>query len=223
MKKTILTVGGRILSVLFVTASAQVPTPDTTKPATVEPSTTTPATTTTTTWDYKKNPTVDSINAKYKDQMVPSRAPMTTAQIFPVLGQYESSVNTDAPSVNITLDAENKGIVWVEGLPQGRVKAILRKSPSTYKIPAQETAEGKKVAEGTLVFDKDANTLNIVIGKPYNETDPLLVFAPAAAEEEAVEVKTKTKTAKGKVKTKQVIKPWTYTGTKIESTTASNL
>jgi hypothetical protein len=216
MKKTILTMGGFALSLLFVAASAQ--TPDSTQ----VPVTTT-TTTTTTTWDYKKNPTVDSINAKYKDQMVPSRAALTTEQIFPVLGQYQSSVNTDAPSVTITMDAANKGMVWIEGLPQGRVKAYLRKSPSTYKIPAQKTEDGKDVAEGTLVFDKDANTLNIVIGKPYNIEDPLAVFAPAAEPQEETVVKTKTKTAKGKVKTKTVVKPWTYSGTKIETTTASNL
>lgn len=55
--------------------------------------------------------------------------------------------------------------MWIEGLPQGRVKAMLRKSPATYKIPAQKTEEGKEVAEGTLMFDKETNTLSICIGK----------------------------------------------------------
>lgn len=216
MKKTIFTMAGFALSLLFVTASAQVP-----DSAAVPPVTTT-STTAPTVWDYKKNPTVDSINAKYKDKMIPAVQPMTTEQIFPVLGQYQSSVNTDAPAVTISLDAENKGLVWIDGLPQGRVKAFLRKSPATYKIPAQKTEDGKDIMEGTLVFDKDANTLNIVIGKPYNVEDPLAVFAPATeATPEEVVVKTKTKTAKTKVKTKAVVKPWTYTGTKIETTTAS--
>ncbi len=207
MKKTILLMGSFVLSLLFVVASAQ------------EPVTSTPST-----WDPKKNPTVDSINAKYKDQMIPARPPMTTEQIFPVLGQYQSTVNTDAPSVTITMDAANKGMVWIDGLPQGRVKALLRKSPSTYKIPAQKTEDGKEVAEGTLIFDKDANTLNIVIGKPYNTEDPMAVFTPATTEAEAeTEVKTKAKTAKSKVKTKKVIKPWTYTGTKVETTTAATM
>lgn len=222
MKKTILTMGGFALSMLFVAASAQ--TPDSTQVPVTTSTTTTTTTTAPTTWDYKKNPTVDSINAKYKDQMVASRAPLTTEQIFPVLGQYQSSVNTDAPSVTITMDAQNKGMVWIEGLPQGKVKAYLRKSPATYKIPAQKTEDGKDIAEGTLVFDKDANTLNIVIGKAYNTEDPLAVFAPAAdVQDEETVVKTKTKTAKGKTKTKAVVKPWTYSGTKIETTTASNL
>ena len=201
---------GTVLSLLSLSAAAQVP-------ETKAPETTTP-----TTWDYKKNPTVDSINAKYKDQVVAPREAITTAQIFPVLGTYQSTVNTDAPSVSINMDAENKGIVWIEGLPQGKIKAMLRKSPSTYKIPAQKTEEGKDVAEGTLIFDKDANTLNIVIGKPYNTEDPGVVFTTTTEESApAEEVKTKTKTAKTKVKTKTVVKPWTYTGTKVETTTAS--
>jgi len=217
MKKTILTMAGCALSLLFVgTANAQV------TDSTAVPVTTTTSTTVQT-WDYKKNPTVDSINAKYKDKMIPSAQPMTTEQIFPVLGQYTTTVNTDAPNVSISLDADNKGLVWIDGLPQGRVKAFLRKSPSTYKIPAQKTEDGKDVKEGTLVYDKDANTLNIVIGKPYNVADPLAVFTPASEEMPADEtvVKTKTKTAKGKTKTKAVVKPWTYSGTKVETTTAT--
>lgn len=218
MKKTILTMAGCALSLLFVgTANAQ--TPDS-----IAVPVTTTTTTTTTVWDYKKNATVDSINAKYKDKMIASAQPMTTEQIFPVLGQYTSATNTDAPNVSISLDADNKGLVWIDGLPQGRVKAFLRKSPATYKIPAQQTTDGKEVKEGTLVFDKDANTLNIVIGKPYNIEDPLAVFIPASEDapvEETV-VKTKTKTAKGKTKTKAVVvKPWTYSGTKVETTTAT--
>ena len=193
------------MSMMFLTATAQ-------EPTTPAPTPTTPPTNT---WDAKKNPTVDSINAKYKDKMVPPRAPITTEQIYPVIGSYTTTVNTDASDVKIMLDESNKGIVWIEGLPQGRIKAMLRKSPSTYKIPAQKTEDGKDIAEGTLVFDKDANTLNIVIGKPYNTEDPLSVFTPAAVEEPAVaEVKTKTKGTKTKVKTKAV-KAWTYSGTKV--------
>ncbi|HEX6191808.1 MAG TPA: hypothetical protein VFZ42_05560 [Chitinophagaceae bacterium] len=216
MKKTIGIVGSFALSMMFLSATAQEPT---------QPTTTPPTTTPSTTWDYKKNPTVDSINAKYKDKMIPARTPMTVEQIYPVLGQYETTVNTtDAPSVKVTLDEQNKGIVWIEGLPQGKVKAMLRKSPSTYKIPAQKTEDGKDVPEGTLVYDKDANTMNINIGTPYNTEDPLSVFSTAATEQAVVvdEVKTKTKGSKTKVKTKKV-KPWTYTGTKIVVETAATV
>lgn len=230
MKKTILLMGGIALSIL---GFAQVPdstkTPETTPPTQEVPATTpatqeVPATTpSSTTWDYKKNATVDSINAKYKDQLVAARPGMTTEQIFPVLGQYESTANADAPSVSITLDESNRGMVWVDGLPQGRIKALLRKSPSTYKIPAQKLEDGKDVAEGTLIFDKDANTLHIVIGRPYNVEEPMSVFSTPATDEvagtEVKEVKAKKDKVKIKLKEKQV-KAWTYTGTKVESTTA---
>ena len=208
MKKTIGMWGGLALSLFFVTASAQ-------EPTTPTPPTTTPSTY----WDAKKNPTVDSINAKYKDKMIPARAPMTVEQIYPVLGQYETTVNTaDAPQVRVALDETTKGVVWIEGLPQGRVKAYLRKSPATYKIPAQKTEDGKEIQEGTLIYDKDANTLNIVIGTPYNSEDPAVVFL--APTEEVAVAEVKTKGSKTKVKTKKV-KPWTYSGTKVVVETAA--
>jgi hypothetical protein len=204
MKKTIFIMAGTLMSVTFMANAQETPAP---------PTTTTPAST----WDYKKNPTVDSINAKYQGNMVPAREAMTTEKIFPVLGKYESTVNTDAPSVTVTLDEQSKGVVWIEGLPQGKVKAFLRKSPATYKIPAQKTEDGKDVAEGTLIFDKDANTLSICIGKPYDMANPASAFT---APEEPVVEETKKKTAKSKVKTKKVVKPWVYVGTKVETTTA---
>jgi hypothetical protein len=199
MKKTISMVAGFVLLLLSVTVNAQEPTTETK------------------TWDPKKNPTVDSITSPYASKLIPARQPLTTDQIFPVLGQYESSVNTDAPSVVVTLDEQNKGIVWIDGLPQGRVKAMLRKSPATYKIPAQKNADGKEIAEGTLYFDKDANTLNIVIGRAYNAENPSAVFAPVT-EEPVAEIKVKGN--KTKVK-KAESKAWVYTGTKVDKTTAS--
>lgn len=184
--------------------------------------TTTPAPVTQSQWDAKKNLTVDSIASKYKDKIVAVPSPLTTDRIFPVLGNYETTTNPEAPSVSVTLDAANKGIVWIEGLPQGRVKALLAKSPSTYKIPAQKTADEKEVAEGTLIYDKDVNVLSIVIGRKYDAVNPSSAFAPAPAKEEVVVVKKdKNKT---KIKTKKVDapKPWVYTGTKVVVTTAAN-
>ncbi|MES1197871.1 MAG: hypothetical protein ABUL41_01180 [Chitinophagaceae bacterium] len=180
------------------------------------------------TWDAKKNPTVDSISTPFESKLLPPRAPITVFDIFPAIGSYESSVNTDAPSVTIKLDEQNKGVVWVEGLPQGKIKAMLRKSPATYKIPEQKTEDGKIVPEGTLIFDKDMNTLSINIGKPYNAEDPALVFMKVENEDMAandeVVVKTKTKIAGKKVAKTEVKqpKPWTYIGTKVEKGTALN-
>jgi hypothetical protein len=212
MKRTIAIVAGILLS--FSIAVAQ--TPETPTP----PTTTAPPANT---WEASKNPTVDSIAAKYKDKIVAVPVAPGIEKIFPVLGKYETTTNTaDAPAVSISLDAQNKGIIWVDGLPQGRVKALLTKSPSTYKIPAQKTEDGKDIAEGTLIYDRDLNTLSIAIGKKYDAADPASVFAaPAVVEEPAPATTTKTK-SKTKVKAKkEAPKPWVYTGTKTEVATVT--
>jgi hypothetical protein len=170
------------------------------------------------------NPTVDSIEAKYN--LAPMPNPMTTEQIFPVIGQYQSSTNADQ-KLTITLDDQNKGFVWVDGLPQGRVKAILKRSPATYKIPAQKTAEGTDVPEGTLIYDKDANTINVMLGRSFNDADPASVFAttttePSMTMDNEKATVTKTKGGKTKTKVKKEPAPWVFTGTKIMQGTAVN-
>lgn len=202
MKKTIGIVGGIALCLLTVSVNAQ-----------TEPQPTQPVKT----WEAKNNPTVDSITSQYAGKYIAPRPALTSADIFPVIGSYESATNADAASVTISLDPQNKGLVWIEGLPQGKVKAMLRKSPAVYKIPSQKTEEGKEVAEGTLIFDKETNTLSICIGKPYNSDDPTAAFALPVEEPET---KAKAKTAKIK-KTKEP-KAWTYTGTKLVTETAAN-
>ena len=170
---------------------------------------------------------------KYK--MLPMPEPLTTEKIFPVIGHYsvtskdaaeatttESSAGTS--SVTITLDETNKGIVWVEGLPQGKIKAYLRKSPSTYMIPAQKTADEKDLSGGVLIFDKDANTLDVCLGCKYNSEDPASSFT--VTEQPVVEqpvVKTKHKNKKGTAKAKvKPVKTWRYSGSKTSETTASS-
>ena len=170
------------------------------------------------------NPTVDSILAKYNLHAMPS-AP-TTEQIFPVIGQYQSSDNADS-KLTITLDQTNKGFVWIDGLPQGRVKAILKRSPAVYKIQAQKTEDGKDVPEGTLIYDKDANVIHVLLGMPFNDETPDAVFAtPAPVETDAVVTKTKpgkTKTKANKTKTKvKKVETWSFTGTKVQQVTATN-
>lgn len=193
MKKTIGIVGGFALSILTLSASAQQ------------------------TWEAQKNPTVDSIAAKYKDKLVTAPAAPALENIFPVIGRYESATNPETPVVTVSLDAQNKGLVWVEGLPQGKIKGLLTRSPATYKIPAQKNEEGKEVAEGTLIYDKELNTLSICIGKTYNAANPAAVFSEPAADE-------KTVTAAKTTKPKKTVTPkaWVYTGTKVEKATAGN-
>ena len=125
-------------------------------------------------------------------------------------------------SVVITLDPENKGVIWVEGLPQGKFKAYLKKSPSSYRILSQKTESGAQVPEGTLIYDTETKTLNIALGKPYDEADPAAIFALNTATGAEVapaenEVKIKTKTATSKTKTKVTY----YTATKMEATPTS--
>lgn len=190
------------------------------------------------------NPTVDSIAAKYKLQPMPEA--LAIEQVFPVIGEYQATASTPAATTEATasepaaatteaapatvanlkvvLDQENKGLIWIEGLPQGKIKAMLRKSPSTYKIPAQKTEEGNDVKEGTLIYDKDTKTISVIIGKAYNDMDPAASFLPATTEEPVAEAP-KAKTVKGKkpVAKKKVKaeKPWVFVGTKVEHTTAT--
>ena len=230
MKKSIGIMTGIILSFLSISSQAQneIPKPVQQQPVVqqgqpVKTDTMTPQPVQNDRWNPKKNLAVAEINEKYKDKYIVSKSALTTEQIFPVLGKYESSTNPDAASVTITLDAENTGLVWIEGLPQGKIKAMLRKSPSTYKIPAQKTEDGKDVAEGTAIFDKETNTLSIIIGKKYNMADPLSVFAPEPVAEEPVSTTVvKNKKNKTKIKEVAVAKPWIYTGTKIEKAMVAN-
>lgn len=215
MKKTPGIVGMALLSVFTLASYAQqTPTPPQTP---VQPQA--QAQPQTQTWEAQKNPTVDSIAAKYRDKIVAAPAALSQDRIFPVIGHYESTTNTDAASVSIMLDQQNKGLIWIEGLPQGKLKGLLTKSPATYKIPAQKTEDGKEVAEGTLIYDKEMNTLSICIGKIYNAENPAAAFMEVPAEEAPATATAKTKT---KVKKPAAPKPWMYTGTKSDKGMAGN-
>jgi len=184
-------------------------------------------------WDAKKNPTVDSIAAKYQGRLIAPRPALTNADFFPVIGNYQPStaavtdvtVSTpattttpDVANVTIVLDEQNKGLVWIEGLPQGRIKALLRQSPAVYKIPAQKTENGKEVKEGVLIYDQTTNQLNVCIGCEYKADNPGIVFETSTpAVEPEVNVKKKGTKTKAVVKAK----PWYFSGTKIMETTAS--
>lgn len=182
---------------------------------------------------------------KYK--LMPMPEALSTEKIFPVIGKYNLTDKDGASTeVTISLDQSNKGIVWVEGLPQGKIKAFLRKSPGVYKIPTQnldeveaaveaeaevkdakaaKTAKAKAVKqlpEGVMIFDKDNNTLNVCIGCTYNNEDPAVAFAAPVEPEVAVEETPKSKKATAKTKTKvKPVQTWKYSGNKVVETTAS--
>jgi hypothetical protein len=154
--------------------------------ATVAPSTTTATTSVTTT-------ATDS-NAAQTQASTP--ATTTTAPATDV------AATEATPSVSVTLDSVNKGVIWVEGLPEGKFKAYLKKSPTTYRILAQKTNLGKQIPEGTLHYDVEANALHIALGKSYNEEDPTGIFAvnaPATTDVAATST-AKSKSSKSKSK-----------------------
>lgn len=183
----------------------------------------------------KAQSTVDSIEAKYKLQPMPDV--MTTEKTFPVLGTYQlSSANGTAQTVTVTLDSSNRGAIWIAGLPEGTMKAYLKTPPGTYRIISQKSQSGTKVPEGTLIFDTSTNTLNIALGKAYDEANPSSIFmninnATASTDMNSSmdnttdanagstkKVKVKTKTPSGKEKSKIVY----YTAIKAETGTSTS-
>jgi hypothetical protein len=229
MKKTAIIAGA--VSFLLFTASVNAQTePVNKQPTQVETPVTTPAPTetektvtiTTTTSNDKWN---NYDKSKYVMQPMPE--PLTNEKIFPVLGKFELKDKNEAVTqVTVAQDETNKGIVWIEGLPQGKIKAQLRQSPAVYKIPEQKIGEekdAKTIAGGVLIYDKDANVINVCLGCKYNAEDPATAFLPEQ-EEAATQTETKVKSKKGTTKTKTKVtkvKPVHYTGTKLSQETAS--
>jgi hypothetical protein len=125
-----------------------------------------------------------------------------------------------ATPITITMDSASKGIVWVEGLPQGRIKAYLSKSPATYRIIAQKTEGGTAIPEGTLYLDTTTKVLNIALGAPYNQEDPTAVFGQSTttATDYSADAEVKTKTTKNTKNSKTAVKKPKvkfYTATKV--------
>jgi hypothetical protein len=104
-----------------------------------------------------------------------SSADIKPEHFLPVLGNYKAAGN-NSQSFSITVDPSNLGIIWIEGMQQGRFKALLKQSPAVYKIPAQKTESGKSIAEGTLFYDKETAELKIVLGIPFNDASPVASF-----------------------------------------------
>lgn len=231
MKKTTI-LAGAALTLLTASVNAQQTTTTDTVPQQQTTTTTTTTATETVSKDKYNNWSADT----YKLQPMPEA--LTQEKIFPVIGQYNvTDKDGNASTVSISLDPSNKGLVWVDGLPQGRIKANLRKSPAVYKIPAQklgddpEAKDAKSIAEGVLIFDKDANTLNVCLGCTYNAENPAIAFdATAAAAEQtdaAAEEAAKAKTSKKKTTKKAAapkvakVVPVRYSGTKVMEQTAA--
>lgn len=166
-------------------------------------------------------------------ELLPMPTALSNEAIFPAIGAYElKDKNGNTTQVTVTQDQENKGIVWIEGLPQGKIKAFLKQSPAIYKIPAQEpvkdmvaeeveevAAEAPKakkqkaapapktnqLPEGTLYYDRDNNIMQIQLGTKFNEAEPLQVFNTTTDEATTADVAEETakKSKTTKAKTKK--------------------
>jgi hypothetical protein len=227
MKKTAM-LAGAAFTLLTASVNAQTTTSTDTVPK-QQTLTSTTTETTAVSKDKYNNWSADT----YKMQPMPEA--LTQEKIFPVVGKYQVTDKAGTASeLTVSLDPSNKGTVWIEGLPQGKIKANLRKSPAVYKIPAQKLGDdptakdAKDIAEGVLIYDKDANTINVCVGCTYNAENPSVAFDAAAATEaqpEATEVAPK-KTAKAKSKKAAAPKvakivPVRYSGTKVIEQTAA--
>jgi hypothetical protein len=214
MKKTALITAASLLITAGVFAQTEpVPAPEQ-KPVQETPTEQAPPTTTS---DKYNNWTTET----YKMQPMPEA--LTTEKIFPAIGKYElTTADGSSKTITITLDETNKGIVWIDGLEAGLIKAALRKSPATYKIPAQKLGEdkdAKSIAEGVMIYDREANVLNICLGCSYNAADPAIAFTPDAMQKEEPAPAAKGKTKKAAV---AKVKPVHFSGAKIIETTAAN-
>lgn len=144
----------------------------------------------------------------------------TTTNSGNTLNATDASAAYGAQQVTITLDSASKGIVWVEGLQQGRLKAYLKKSPATYRVVAQKSATGTAIPEGTMHLDSATSTLHIALGVPYNDVDPTAIFAVSdstASVDNTAEVKVKTKDSKTNKTTKSKSKVVFITATKVDA------
>jgi hypothetical protein len=256
MKKIAIITSAALLLTAAVSAQTDTVPKQNNQPTSQQPTTEQPATT-------EQQPVAKVYNDKYNNwtaetyKMQPMPEALTIEKIFPVIGKYEVTNKAgEAATLTVTIDETNKGIVWIEGLPQGKIKATLRKSPATYKIPSQplgeetmteQTADAseakdvksskntaakaktKELPEGVLIYDKDANVINVCIGCKYNNEDPAVAFTPAeeqdaaaAADQTDAKKTSKTKTAKKSTKKVEKVKPVVYSGSKvIEETPAT--
>jgi hypothetical protein len=232
MKKTAI-IAGAAFFCLLVTTSVNAQTPSETKQA---PQTTTPVQTqttapevqtqtTTTTTTAVPEATVTTTTLTSKDRwnnwdrakyaMLPMPEPLTTEKIFPALGKYNVTTKDGGTAeVTVTLDESNKGIVWIEGLPEGKIKGYLRQSPAVYKLPVQKSDAEKDIASGVFIYDKDANTLNVCVGCTYKAEDPASAFLPETEQAATAPEKVTKKSKKAKAKVVKA-KPVYYTGTKV--------
>lgn len=133
--------------------------------------------------------------------------PNAGRHFIPVIGTYQASGDSTAvKNISITVDEQNPGKIWIEGLEPVKIYALLKAIPGTYKIPAQKV-DDKKVAEGTLLYDDNNKQVNVCVGCGYSDASPSVATAESTSTDK-----------KSKVKKAPVV---SFTGSKTEMGTAS--
>lgn len=174
--------------------------------------------------------TTPEVPRNYKPKLKPiikANDSINNGSIFPIIGVYDVTDNKGLHyETKINLDDANSGIIWITGLPQGKIKAYLMASPATYKIPSQtplpieasadsstvkpsKKKPSSQINEGTLIYDKENSSLKINLGQKYNEDAPSTVFA----EQESSPMPATT--AKKKQSSQKKYTGIYYTGTKL--------
>ena len=114
--------------------------------------------------------------------------PNAGRHFIPVIGNYQSSAETSTvKNIVITVDEQNPGKIWIEGLEPVKIYALLKAVPGTYKIPAQK-AEDKSFPEGTLVYDNNNKQINVCVGCGYDNANPtgsVAAVDPASTDKKA--------------------------------------
>ena len=179
-------------------------------------------------WDWEKqhNGSATTTDASAQATMMDTTSaasnfpkPNSGRHYIPVIGSYKSTDQAASiQQVTVTVDEQNPGKVWVEGLMPARFYAVLKAVPGTYKIPAQK-ADDKNIPEGTMMYDDNSKQLTACVGCGYNDATPMVGSEPTtdatATDAMASNATAKTKVKANKTKTKVKKQPVvTFTGTK---------
>jgi len=133
--------------------------------------------------------------------------PNAGRHFIPVIGSYQASGDSSqVKNVVVTVDEQNPGKIWIEGLEPVKIYALLKAIPGTYKIPAQKV-DDKKYPEGTLLYDDSNKQINVCIGCGYSDASPSVATAEPMSTDK-----------KSKVKKAPVL---SFTGSKSETGTAA--
>jgi hypothetical protein len=184
-------------------------------------------------WDWEKqhNGTATATDASAQANLIDTTSaasnfpkPNSGRHYIPVIGSYKSTDQAASiQQVTVTVDEQNPGKVWVEGLMPARFYAVLKAVPGTYKIPAQK-ADDKNIPEGTMMYDDNSKQLTACVGCGYNDATPMVgsesttdaTATDATASNATAKTKVKANKTKTKVKKQPVV---TFTG--IKDATAS--